>query len=173
MYVSQIQSLIDSFLTSDVECGTLPVRIRLPRTRWEVRHVVLRQVNEREGISLVELHERIGKSVTLVGRKPQNGYKQKHFYGCEKSGENVLVLWFIHILRTVHLQRLKGIQSSNRGMWKGYHAFVNVANRTYRKGVPFLSKMVYKRVSGGEGAEPHRIKLCWAPPGRPAESWGV
>ena len=30
----------------------------------------------------------------------------------------------------------------------------NIANRTYRKGVSFLSKMVYKRVKGGGGASP-------------------
>ena len=42
-------------------------------------------------------------------------------HGCEKSWVNGLVLWFIHILKTVHVQQLRGMQSSKLGMWKGYH----------------------------------------------------
>ena len=40
------------------------------------------------------------------------------FYECGKSRENVLVLWFLHIFKTLHL---KSMQSSKIGMWKGYH----------------------------------------------------
>ena len=55
------------------------------QTFLEVRHAVLPQVNERVGIWLVELYERIGKSIILVGRKTQNGYKQMHFMAVKKS----------------------------------------------------------------------------------------
>ena len=50
-----------------------------------VRHVVLPQVNKRVVISLAELHERIEKSVILVGRMTQKGYKQMHFMAVKKS----------------------------------------------------------------------------------------
>ena len=43
----------------------------------------------------------------------------------------------------------------------------NVANRTYRKGVSFLSKMVYKRVTGGGGASPYKTLLSTPPPRAP------
>ena len=66
-----------------------------------------------------------------------------HYSGCEKSWVNGLVLWFIHILKTVHVQQLKGMQSSKLGMWKEYRC----QEKVY-EGVPFLSKMVYKRVWG-------------------------
>ena len=37
-----------------------------------------------------------------------------------KSRENVLVLWFIHIYKTLHLQQLKVMQSCKLGRRKGY-----------------------------------------------------
>ena len=46
-----------------------------------VRHVVLPKVNKR----LVELYERIGKSVILVGRETLKGYKKMHFMAVKKS----------------------------------------------------------------------------------------
>ena len=52
-----------------------------------VRHAVLPQVNEREGIWLVELYERIGKSIVLVGRKTQTDA----VYACEKVEKT---FWF-------------------------------------------------------------------------------
>ena len=30
-------------------------------------------------------------------------------------------LRFIHVIKKVHLQQLKGMQSSKLGMWKGHH----------------------------------------------------
>ena len=53
------------------------------------------------------------------------------------------------------------MQSSNRGLCI---SSANVANRTYRKGVSFLSKMVYKRVKGGGGASPYKTLLSTPPP---------
>ena len=49
-------------------------------------------VYEREGIFLIEVFERVGKSVILVSRKAQNG-KQIHFVAKKKS-KNVPVLSF-------------------------------------------------------------------------------
>ena len=42
------------------------------------------------------------------------------FYGSIKWGK-LFFLWLIAIKKTVHLQQLKGMQSSKLGMWKGYH----------------------------------------------------
>ena len=39
----------------------------------------------------------------------------------ESRKKNVLVLCFFHISKTVHLQKLKGMKSSNLGMRKGYY----------------------------------------------------
>ena len=53
--------------------------------------------------------------------------------------------WFIHILKTVHLQQLtelKGKQSSKLGMWEGYH----LSKEDTRKGT-FSAKVVCKRVA--------------------------
>ena len=78
------------------------------------------QVNEMLGISLVEVYECVGKYVisSVKRLKRTNRCILKQW----KSWENVLVLWFIHdMLKTVHLQLLKGMQSSILGVWKGYH----------------------------------------------------
>ena len=53
--------------------------------------------------------------------------------------------WFIHILKTVHLQQLtelKGKQSSKLGMWEGYGI---CQKKIYWRGT-FSAKVVYKRV---------------------------
>ena len=63
-----------------------------------------------------------------------------------KSWENVLVLWFIHILKTTHLQVLKEMLSSKLGMWKGYH----LSMEGIRKGEFFC----HKRYIKGWGIEP-------------------
>ena len=67
------------------------------------------------------------------------------FYGFIKT-ESVLFLWFIPIYMTMHLQQLKGIQSSKRGMWKGYHLSIEGIPKGYERGT--LQKMVCKRVRG-------------------------
>jgi len=44
---------------------------------------------------------------------------------------------------------------------------VSFSNKRYRKGVPFLKKMVYKRVKGldlGGGASPYKTFLSTPPP---------
>ena len=80
--------------------------------------------------SAVELYERVWKSVISVCREPQR--LTDVFYGCEKI--NKTFLWY-----TVHLQLLKGVQSSKLGMWKGYHlqieggAFPNELLLNFRK----------------------------------------
>ena len=53
------------------------------------------QVYERVGISQVEIHERVGKSVISVGNEPKRD--NMHFMAL-KSQENVLLLWFIHAI---------------------------------------------------------------------------
>ena len=55
------------------------------------------------------------------------------------------------MLKTVHLQQLKGMQSS-----KG----VPIADGKYTKGVPFLPKWYIKGQGLDVGPEPSRIKHC-------------
>ena len=62
---------------------------------------------------------------------------------------------FIYLI-TVHLQQLKGKQSSKLGMWNGYHD---------TKGVSFPSKMVCKRVWARERSRPLYIIFVWVSPG--------
>ena len=62
---------------------------------------------------------------------------------------------FIYLI-TVHLQQLKGKQSSKLGMWNGYHD---------TKGVSFPSKMVCKRGWARERRLPVYIKFLWVSPG--------
>ena len=66
------------------------------------------------------------------------------------------MLGFRDNLKTMYLQQLKGKQSFR--FVKGAPFF----NRRYTKGVPFLSKIAYKRIYRGLnlGAETSRIKLC-------------
>ena len=58
----------------------------------------------------------------------------------ESMQKTFLVLRIIQIKKTVHLQQLKGIQSSKIGKVKG----VPFVNRRNTKGVPFLSKRYIK-----------------------------
>ena len=83
---------------------------------------------------LMEVYERVGKSVIWVCERAQRANRwilclhkiEKTFYICD---------WKM----TVHLQQLKGMQSSKQGMWKGYHLSIGGV----KKGVPSW-KMVYK-----------------------------
>ena len=110
------------------------------QTFLEVRHAVLPQVNERVGIWLVELYERIGKSIILVGRKTQNSYKQMHFMAVKKSRKRsgfVISSYFEDSAFTVVKRDAKLQPRYVKGVICISSA--NVANRTYRKGVSFLS----------------------------------
>ena len=49
-----------------------------------------------------------------------------------KCRENVMVLWFVYISKTVHLQQLKGMQSSKEDMWKGCHLLIESIRKGYR-----------------------------------------
>ena len=97
------------------------------------------QVYEILGISLVQLYECVGKYVisSVKRLKRANRCISRQ---C-KSWENVLVLWFIHdMLKTMHLQSLKGIQRSILGVWKGYHLSIEAK----RKGGLFCQKRYIK-----------------------------
>jgi len=65
-------------------------------------------------ISLVKVYEREGTFVILVCKKAQK-YLQMHFMAVKKSIKRS-GLRFIHIPKKVHLQELKGMQSSKQGM---------------------------------------------------------
>ena len=59
----------------------------------------------RVGISLVEVYERVGKSVISVCKKVSQ--KTDAFYGCQKVEEMFLFCNLFIILKTVHLQKLQ------------------------------------------------------------------
>ena len=75
------------------------------------------------------------------------------FYGCEIVENTFGFLWFIHLLKTVHLQQLKGMQKSKLFMWKGYHLSVGGIRRYFSCRTTGLDS----------GAEPPPIKLCRVP----------
>ena len=75
------------------------------------------------------------------------------FSWLRKVEKNVLVLWFIRILKTVHLQQLKAMQSSTKGIWKEYHLLIEGIWMS-AEGVPFPSKMIYIC-----GASPYKTLL--------------
>ena len=93
------------------------------------------QVNEMLGISLVEVYECVAKYVISSVKRLKRA--NRCILRQWKSWGNVLVLWFIRslsngsiwwapgfihdILKKVHLQLLRGMQSSILGVWKGYH----------------------------------------------------
>ena len=97
------------------------------------------QVNEMLGISLVEVYECVGKYVISSVKRLKRA--NRCILRQWKSWENVLVLWFIHdMLKTMHLQLLKGMQSSILGVWKGYHLSIE----GIRKGESFCLKRYIK-----------------------------
>ena len=97
------------------------------------------QVNEILGISLVEVYECVGKYAILSVKRLKRA--NRCILMQWKSWENVLVLWFIHdILKTMHLQLLKGMQSSILGVWKGDHLSIE----GIRKGELFCQKRYIK-----------------------------
>ena len=59
----------------------------------------------------------------------------------------VLVLWFVHILETVHRQRLKG-------MWKRYHLSIGKGKKYFS-----VQNGMYERVRPPAGASPWNIIL--------------
>ena len=81
---------------------------------------------ERVGISLVEVYERVGRSVISVGKKRvQKGHA---FCGCE----NFLVLWFIHLhFKESAITAVKAMQSSKLGIWKGYLKSIESIQKGY------------------------------------------
>ena len=97
------------------------------------------QVNEILGISLVEVYECVGKYAILSVKRLKRA--NRCILMQWKSWENVLVLWFIHdMLKTMHVQLLKGMQSSILGVWKGYHLSIE----GIRKGERFCQKRYIK-----------------------------
>ena len=77
-----------------------------------------------------ESRERVGKSVISVCKKAQKA--NRRILRLWKNRKYVLVLWFRHILKTVNLWQLKGMQSSKLGTCKR----VPLVNRQKTKRVP-------------------------------------
>ena len=78
--------------------GVLPIMTftpRLSRMRCLVR---------------LQVYEIVGKSVFSLCKKRRKVYRSQW-----QSRENVVVLWFTHILNTLHLRQLKGMPSCKLG----------------------------------------------------------
>ena len=113
------------------------------------------------GISLAQVHKRVGKFVISVLSRPKRA--DRWILWLWKSEENVLVLWFIHIWKTELLQQLKWISSSRL---------------VYVKGVPFVFRRYTNRVSFLSENGTEKIKrrslpfwtLLSNPPGFPAHT---
>ena len=103
------------------------------------------QVYERVGISLVEVYERVGKSVTLDSEKAQKG-QQIHFKAVKKLRKQTFCFCDLFIFER------QCIYSSRKG-W-----------------VPFLSKMVYKRVGVPPWDRASLYKYVVIPPPPPSGS---
>ena len=67
---------------------------------------------KRVGISLIEVYQRGGKSDISVCKRP-NGARGSYILWLRKNLENVLVSWFIHILKTVIYSSCKGCNFLN------------------------------------------------------------
>ena len=52
------------------------------------------------------------------------------FYGFKKAKKTFYSV-IDSYLKTVHLQQLKGMQSSKQGMWKGYHLSIEGIRKGY------------------------------------------
>ena len=70
------------------------------------------RVYKRVGISLIEVYQRGGKSDISVCKRP-NGARGSYILWLRKNLENVLVSWFIHILKTVIYSSCKGCNFLN------------------------------------------------------------
>ena len=90
--------------------GVLPIMAYAGRLRTKGYHFQA-SVYERVWISLVEAYETAWKSIISDCKKTQKGNRCILSW-LWKSRENGLVLRYIHILKTVHLKQLKGIQGS-------------------------------------------------------------
>ena len=101
------------------------------------------QVYERVGISILEVHERVEKSVSSRSvKRPKRA--NRRILWLWKSRDDFPVLWFIHSLKTVHWQQLKVMQSSKLGILKEV-PFVN-GRYWVREGYLFSQKILCRRV---------------------------
>ena len=98
----------------------------------------------RVGVSLVKVYGRVaGKSVISFCKKTQSG-KEMQFVAV-KSYENVLVLYVIHILNLTKDYAFTAIKRDTKfETW--YVKGVPFVIVRYTKWVPFLSKVLYKKV---------------------------
>ena len=104
----------------------------------------------------------LNSHVITVNRQKFN-YQPSKLKKINHQPSKLPVQWhrLFHILKTVRLQQLRGVQSFKQGVWKGYHLSI----WGIRKGYLFYQKWLIKGV--GPRLEPSRIKLCWVTPPPP------
>ena len=83
-------------------------------------------------------YERVGNLSCRSAKSPKRA--NRCVLWVRKSRQNILVLWFIHISKKVHLQHLKGMQISKPGVQKGNHLSIEGV----RKGRLFCQKWCIK-----------------------------
>ena len=94
------------------------------------------------GISLVEVYERVGKSVISVCKSCQKGYRM-YFMAVKKSQKRSGFVMYSYFEDSA----LTAVESVAKFLIR-YVRWVPFVNRRYIRGVPFRSKIVYKRVMG-------------------------
>ena len=68
------------------------------------------------------------------------------FHVLRKVERTFSVLWFIHILKTVHLEQLEGIQSCKLRMWKRYHSTTHPTSKGTSEGNPHWMKLIRAQI---------------------------
>ena len=94
------------------------------------------------GITLVEVHERVEKSVISVFKRAQNG-QQMHIMAVKEPRKLSGFVIYSYLKESAFTAVKRDAMLQTRSV-KG----VPFVNRRYTKGVPFLPKMVYSRVRG-------------------------
>ena len=82
------------------------------------------QVYERVVILPVEVYERVGKGNLSFRFGKRSKRPNRCILWLWKNRKNVLVLWLIHISKTLRLQQFEGMQSYKLVMWKGYRSSI-------------------------------------------------
>ena len=116
--------------------GMLPIMLRPIRGTFQA----FGPVRGRVGISLIEIYERVGKSViSACNWKSQKSHRC--ILSAAKSGENIFGFVIHRFYIDSGFTAVKRDERSKLGtLFKG----VSFVNRTYMKGADFLSKMVLK-----------------------------
>ena len=80
----------------------------------------------------LQVYERVSRNLSAIWVSERVQRANRWLLWLHKVDKNVLFLWSIPIKMKVHLQQVKGMQSSKQGMWKGYHLSIEGTRKGYR-----------------------------------------